>query len=83
VEIAVVKLKEYKLPGSDQIQGELIETGGKTLLGFTNSLILLGIRKSTVVPIYIKGDKTDCIIIMRCHCFQLHTKCYPISFSQG
>jgi hypothetical protein len=46
VEIAVVKLKKYKLPGSDEIPAQLIETGGKTLLQFTNSLILFGIRKS-------------------------------------
>jgi hypothetical protein len=35
----------YKLSGSVQIPGELIETGGGTLLRFTNSLILFGIRK--------------------------------------
>jgi hypothetical protein len=51
VEIAVLKLKKYKLPGSDHISAELIEVGGGTLLGFTNSLILFGIRKSIVVPI--------------------------------
>jgi hypothetical protein len=51
VEIAVVKLKKYKLPGSDQIPAYLIETGGETLPGFTTSLILFGIRKSIVVPI--------------------------------
>jgi hypothetical protein len=38
----VVKLKKYKLPGGDQIPVELIETGGETLLGFTNSLIIFG-----------------------------------------
>jgi hypothetical protein len=32
VEIAVVKLKKYKFPGSDQILGELIQAGGETLL---------------------------------------------------
>jgi hypothetical protein len=41
VEIAIAKLRKYELPGSDQIPTELIETGGKTLLRFTNSLILL------------------------------------------
>jgi hypothetical protein len=46
VEIAVVKLKRYKLPGSDQIPAEIIETGGETFLRFTNSLILFGMRKS-------------------------------------
>jgi hypothetical protein len=32
VEIAVVKLKRYKSPGSDQIPAELIQAGGETLL---------------------------------------------------
>jgi hypothetical protein len=79
VEIAVVKMKNYKLPGSDKIPADLIETGGETLLGFRNSLILFGIRKSIVVAIYKKGDKTECIIIMQCafnfiqNCIQYHS----------
>jgi hypothetical protein len=52
------------LPGSDQIPAEQIQTGGETLLEFTNWLIISGIRKSVVVPIYRKGDNTDCIISM-------------------
>jgi hypothetical protein len=32
VKIAIVKLKEYKSPGSDQIQAELIQAGGEILL---------------------------------------------------
>jgi hypothetical protein len=89
VEIAIAKLKKYKLPGGFQIPEELIETGVETLLRFTNSLILFGIRKnclisgmSLIVPVYRKGDKTGCMIIMRCHCYQLHTQFYAI-FSQG
>jgi hypothetical protein len=31
VEIAIAKLKMYKLPGSDQIPAELIQAGGETL----------------------------------------------------
>jgi hypothetical protein len=31
-EIAIAKLEMYKLPGSDQILGELIQAGGETLL---------------------------------------------------
>jgi hypothetical protein len=30
VEIAIAKLKRYKLPGSDQIPGELNQAGGET-----------------------------------------------------
>jgi hypothetical protein len=32
VEIAIVKLKKYKSPGSDHILAELIQLGGETLL---------------------------------------------------
>jgi hypothetical protein len=31
VEVAIGKLKRYKLPGADQILAELIQTGGETL----------------------------------------------------
>jgi hypothetical protein len=67
VEIAIAKLKKCKLPGSDQIPAELIQAGGETLLQFTKSLILFGLRRMPdqwkepiVLPIYKKGDKTDC-----------------------
>jgi hypothetical protein len=40
-------------------------------------------KEPIVLANYKKGDKTDCAIIVRCHCYQLHTKFYPISFSQG
>jgi hypothetical protein len=49
VEIAVVKLKKYKLPGSDQIPAELLETGGETLLRFINSV--WNKEESIVVPV--------------------------------
>jgi hypothetical protein len=32
VEVAISKLKEYKLSGSDQILAELIQAGGEALL---------------------------------------------------
>jgi hypothetical protein len=32
VEIAIAKLKKYKLPGGDQIPAELIQTGGEMLV---------------------------------------------------
>jgi hypothetical protein len=49
VEIAVVKLKKYRLRGGVQIPAELIETGVETLLRFTDSLILFGIRKNCLI----------------------------------
>jgi hypothetical protein len=39
VEIAIVKVKKYKSPGSDQVPAELIQIGGEILLSAINSLI--------------------------------------------
>jgi hypothetical protein len=39
VEIAIAKLKRYKLPGSDQIPAEVIQAGGKTLSSEIHKLI--------------------------------------------
>jgi hypothetical protein len=79
--------KKCKFPGSDQIPAELIEGG--TLLRFTNINSIWfkeelpdQWKEPIVLPIYKKGYKTDCAIIMQCP-YQLHTKFYPIPFSQG
>jgi hypothetical protein len=69
VEIAIAKLKKYKSPGSDQIPAELIQAGGEMLLSAIHKLInsiynkeelLDQCKKSIIVPIHKKGDKTDC-----------------------
>jgi hypothetical protein len=69
VEIAIAKLKKYKLPGSDQILAELIQARGKILLSAIHRLINSLWNKEElpdqwkeciIVPIYKKGDKTDC-----------------------
>jgi hypothetical protein len=39
VEIAIAKLKKYKLLGSDQILAELIQAGGETLQSEIHKLI--------------------------------------------
>jgi hypothetical protein len=39
VEIAIAKLKKYKLPGSDKIPVQLIEARGETLLSIIHKLI--------------------------------------------
>jgi hypothetical protein len=36
-----------------------------------------------IVPIYKKVDKTDWSNYQGYHCYQLHTKLYPIFFCQG
>jgi hypothetical protein len=69
VEIAIATLKMHKLPDSDKIPSELIQAGGETLLSGIHKLInsvwnkkeLRGRWKESItVPIYKKGNKTDC-----------------------
>jgi hypothetical protein len=69
VEIAIGKLISYKSPGTDQIMTELIKAGGETLYSEIHRLICCiwnneelpqQWKESIIVPIYKKGDKTDC-----------------------
>jgi hypothetical protein len=69
MEIAIGKLKSYKSPGTDQIPAELIKAGGETLYSEIHRLICCIWNKeelpqqwkeSIIIPIYKKGDKTDC-----------------------
>ena len=66
---ATDKLKNNKSPGIDQIPAELIKAGGSTIRGEIHKLIISVWNKeelpddwkeSIIVPIYKKGDKTDC-----------------------
>jgi hypothetical protein len=68
-EVAIEKLISYKSPGIDQIPAELIQAGGKTLRSEIHKMINCIWNKqelpeqwkeSIIVPIYKKGDKTDC-----------------------
>jgi hypothetical protein len=69
VEIAIVKLKKYKSPGSDQIPAQLIQAGGEMLLSAIHKLINSIWNKeelpdqwmeSIIISIHRKSDKTDC-----------------------
>ena len=69
VELAIGKLKNHKSPGIDQIPAELIKAGGRTICCAIHKLIISicnkkelpeELKESIIVPIYKKGDKTDC-----------------------
>ena len=69
VEVAIEKLKSHKSPGIHQIPEELIKAGCKKYRYKTRKLIISIWNKeelpeewkeSIIVPIYKKGDKTDC-----------------------
>jgi hypothetical protein len=69
VELAIEKLNSHKSPGIDQIPAELFKAGGKTIRCEIHKLIISISNKeelpkewkeSIIVPIYKKGDKTDC-----------------------
>ena len=68
-ELTIEKLKNHKSPGIDQIPAELIKAGGSTIhctihkliIAFWNKEELPGEwKESIIVPIHMKGDKTDC-----------------------
>jgi hypothetical protein len=67
VEIAFRKLR-YKSPGTDQILAKLIKTGGETIISDIYKFIcsiwnkeeLPQQREASIIPIYEKGDKTNC-----------------------
>jgi hypothetical protein len=88
VEIAIAKLKKYKLPGSDEIPAEVIQAGGEILLPVIHNLIILfGIRKNLVISGRIlllyqftkRVINLTVVIIVGYHCYQFHTIFYPIS----
>ena len=68
-ELAIGKLKNHKSPGIDQITAALIKAGGRAICSVIHKLIISIWNKeelpeewkeSNIVPIYKKGDKTDC-----------------------
>jgi hypothetical protein len=69
VEMAIEKLKRHKSPGIDQIPAEFLKAGGGTICPEIHKLIKSiwnkeelpeGWKESIIVPVYKKGDKTDC-----------------------
>jgi hypothetical protein len=69
VEMAIEKFKRFKSPYIDQVSAELIKAGGikifseihKFIYSIWNKEELPKLwKESIIVPIYKKGDKTDC-----------------------
>ena len=67
--LAIEKLKSHKSPSIDKIAAELIKARGRTIRYDIYKLIISIWNKeelpeewkeSIVVPVYRKGDKTDC-----------------------
>jgi len=69
IELATERLKSHKSPGIDQIPVELIKAGGRTI-HYKIHILIISIwnkeelpeewKESIIVPIYKKGNKTDC-----------------------
>ena len=68
-DLAIEKLTSHKLPSIDQIPAEVIKAGVKTICSEIHKLIISIWNKealpeewkaSIIVPIYRKGNKTDC-----------------------
>jgi hypothetical protein len=69
VEITIAKLKRHKSAGNDQILVEVIQAGGEILRSEIHKLINSiwnyeelsdQWKEFIIVPIYKKGDKTEC-----------------------
>jgi hypothetical protein len=69
VKKATEKQKRYKSPGTDQIPAEMIKAEGRTIRSEIHKLIRSiwnreelaeEWKELIIVPIYKKGDKTDC-----------------------
>jgi hypothetical protein len=79
------------LPGCDEIRAELIQAGDELLLSAIHKRITSVWNKeefpdqeneSIIVSIHKNGDETV-IFILGYDCYQLHTKCHRIFFSEG
>jgi hypothetical protein len=85
VEVAIGKLKRHKFRAVDYIPTELIQVGGETLHSEIHKCVKLiwdreelphWWTESIVIPIYKKGDKTDCSNYRGISLLSLNTRFY-------
>jgi len=90
--MAIEKLKGQKSPGIDQIQAELMKTGGRRISYEIHKLIISIWNKeelpeewkeSIIWLIYKKGDKTDCSNYRDISLLSTTYKFYPKFCCQG
>jgi hypothetical protein len=69
IELVIEKLKSHKSPDIDQTPREIIKAGGRTIICEIHKLIISiwnkeelpeDWKESIIVPIFKKGDKTNC-----------------------
>ena len=82
VKLAIEKLQGHKSPGTDQIPAQLIKAGGRIIYYEIHNLIISIWNKEELpeewkemitVPIYKKGNKTDC-------CNYRHISLLPMTY---
>jgi hypothetical protein len=85
----MIVIIKYKSPGSDQIPAELIQAEGETLQSEIHKLIS-SIWSKEELPdqwksllLYQFTRRVIKLTVVIIEGYQLHTKFYPISFSQG
>jgi hypothetical protein len=84
IEIAIAKLKEYKLQCSDKISAELIQTGDETVCAKIHNKVINYIwnkeelpdqwKEPVIVPVRKRVIKLTVVIIIGYHCYLLQ---YP------
>jgi hypothetical protein len=92
VEMRIANQKRHKSPSTDQIPAELITARGRKI-GYDIHKLIHSIwnkeelpekwKETVIVPVYKKGNKTDCSNCRGLSFCQLLTKFYPTSCCQG
>jgi hypothetical protein len=92
VEMATEQLERRKSPGIDQIPAEFIKAGGSIICSEIHKLIISIWNKeelpeewkeSVIVPIYKKGDETNCSNYRGISPLSTTYKIFPNIFCQG